>query len=100
MAHKFNITYANGDTAVISSNGTADNLFQELFSHCSDKIKKTCSVVDATEVKPKTPPTSVITPAKQMQPAAVKPAPVVTVKPVEAIKPAVAAPPAQGVKKT
>jgi len=42
---KYNVTYADGSTEHVQHHGSADQLFEQLFSACSDEVRERCSVV-------------------------------------------------------
>jgi len=44
------VTYADGSTDILAFDGPSDELFEQLFSACSDEVRENCSV-DEEKVK-------------------------------------------------
>ena len=59
---KYNVTYADGSTEAVLHHGSADQLFGQLFSACSDEVRERCSVVKVA--KPATDTTKKSEPVK------------------------------------
>lgn len=50
---KYLVTYANGDKEIISHQGSSSELFQQLFSSCSEEVQSKCKVEKLKTEKPK-----------------------------------------------